>query len=272
MMTVNTMSRSQRPTQESRPSLQDWLSDQPFTLALSSGFFGFYAHAGALAALVDAGLSPTRITGSSAGALVGGVYASGTSIEALKTHLFSIKRQRFWDPGLGLGLLRGERFQRELESILTADNFSETRVPLAISAFDVGRLSTLVLDTGQISTAIRASCCFPGLFHPVRRDGRLLIDGGVLDRAGFADTPPRARVLHHFLPSGSSIRRGLAGHGSVSRRAGAMTVQINGLPRIDPFHLERGQLAYEVAFRQMSRALSLQVDEESDLLTLDAET
>ena len=84
-------------------------------------------------------------------------------------------------------------------------------------------------------------------------------------RAGRQDGRPA-----HLSRPGAG--RGLAGHGAVSRRAGAMTVQINGLPRVDPFHLERGQLAYEVAFRQMSRALSLQVDEESDLLTLDAET
>ena len=53
------------------PSLAEWLADRPFTLAMSSGFFGFFAHFGTLRALLDHGLSPARFCGSSAGALVG---------------------------------------------------------------------------------------------------------------------------------------------------------------------------------------------------------
>ena len=68
--------------------LYDWLEEQPFTLSMSSGFFSFFAHAGMLAALVDRGLKPAKLTGSSAGALVGGCYASGCSIDELKEQLF----------------------------------------------------------------------------------------------------------------------------------------------------------------------------------------
>ena len=66
------------------PTLRAWLQAEPFTLAMSSGFFGFYVHAGALTALVDAGLNPVAVTGSSAGALVTGLYAGGVSLDAMR--------------------------------------------------------------------------------------------------------------------------------------------------------------------------------------------
>ncbi len=73
-------------------NLHDWLAEQPFTLSMSSGFFGFFAHAGMLTALTEQGLKPSKITGASAGALVGGCYASGCSIAELKAELFSLQR------------------------------------------------------------------------------------------------------------------------------------------------------------------------------------
>lgn len=59
------------------PTLRDWLAAGPYTLALSSSFFGFYSHAGSLAALEEVGLTPAAITGSSAGALAGAAWAAG---------------------------------------------------------------------------------------------------------------------------------------------------------------------------------------------------
>ena len=68
--------------------LSDWLSERPFTLTLSSGFFGFFAHTGVLTALLERDLVPHRLTGSSAGALVAGCWASGADIALMKQKLF----------------------------------------------------------------------------------------------------------------------------------------------------------------------------------------
>ena len=61
-------------------NLGDWLSDAPFSLALSAGFFGFYAHAGAIRALEEAHLAPTAVCGASAGAILA---AQGTGARLL---------------------------------------------------------------------------------------------------------------------------------------------------------------------------------------------
>lgn len=78
-------------------TLAAWLAEAPFTLAMSSGFFGFFAHAGFLAALEDQGLRPSAVRGSSAGALVTGAYAAGLAATDLARTLFRIQRRDFWD-------------------------------------------------------------------------------------------------------------------------------------------------------------------------------
>ena len=64
-------------------SRADALRDQPFTLVLSAGFFGFFAHTGVLASLEEVGLVPERIVGARAGALAGGLWAAGLSAAEL---------------------------------------------------------------------------------------------------------------------------------------------------------------------------------------------
>ena len=79
-------------------TLRDWLAESPFSLAMSSGFFGFFAHTGMLAALEEAGVLPAEVAGSSAGALVAGLWASGIDAPALEVELTRLRREDFWDP------------------------------------------------------------------------------------------------------------------------------------------------------------------------------
>ncbi len=101
----------------SPPTLRAWLDEEPFALAMSSGFFGFYAHAGALTALLDAGFVPARAAGSSAGALVTGLWSAGVSPLRLRDRLETLRREHFWDPSPGPGLLRGRRFRAMLDDL-----------------------------------------------------------------------------------------------------------------------------------------------------------
>ncbi|MCA9643918.1 MAG: patatin-like phospholipase family protein, partial [Myxococcales bacterium] len=65
---------------------------------MSSGFFGFFAHAGVLRALERAELTPRAVSGSSAGALVTGLWAAGLGAEAIEDELMRLERDHFWDP------------------------------------------------------------------------------------------------------------------------------------------------------------------------------
>ena len=240
-------------------TLRDHLADRPFALALSSGFFGFYAHAGLAEALEEAGLMPARLSGSSAGALVAGLWAAGMPAAQLTAELVALERGDFWDPRPGLGLLRGELFRRRLERLLPAGSFDACRVPLSVSAFDIGARRTVVLEAGDLASALVASCAFPGLLQPVRRDGRLLSDGGIADRPGLAGLraqPDGEATLYHCLASRSPWRRRRSPVLAPPVRRDTITLRIVGLPRVHPFRLEAGRAALAAARWAARRALA----------------
>jgi NTE family protein len=237
------------------PTLRSWLAEGPFTLGLSSGFFGFFAHAGVVSVLEEAGLRPARIVGSSAGALVGGLWGAGVPATALRDELLALRRAQFWDPGPGLGLLRGRLFRARLEAMLPVRTFEECETPVALSAFDVLGWRTAVLDRGPLAPAIHASCAAPVLFQPVRIDGRLYSDGGVRDRHGLAGAAGDARVLYHHLTSRSPWRRASSPALRVPERQGLRAVALPGIPRCGPFRLEHGRAAFERAAEGMRAAL-----------------
>jgi NTE family protein len=238
------------------PTLRAWLREAPFTLAMSSGFFGFYAHAGVLTTLEDEGLLPVAAAGSSAGALVAGAWASGVDAPALAAALLKLRREDFWDPAPGAGLLRGDAFRDLLHATLRKHVFSACRVPFAASTYDVLRRRTHVARTGDLARAIHASCAVPLMFRPVWIDGRPHLDGGLRDRPGLAGVAPGARVLHHHLASRSPWRAPGDPALSPPRREGLVALVLEGLPRSGPFRLDEGRRAFEAAREATREALA----------------
>jgi NTE family protein len=241
-------------------TLHDWLSAEPFTLAMSSGFFGFFAHCGVVSALDEAALMPARLRGSSAGALIAGLWAAGMPAEDMRRELLELKRADFWDPGPGAGLLRGRLFGRRLRRLLPVQRFESCRVPLAVSVFDLGTLGTRVIDRGELAPAVQASCSFPVLFQPQPVEGRLCLDGGVLDRPGLQALGPSERLLSHHLSSRSPWRRKASPALRLPDRSNTTSLVIDGLPRLGPFRLGRGPQAIERARAATLRALASHLD------------
>lgn len=259
---VSDTSREKEPTTERTPmTLREWLEDAPFSLVMSSGFFGFFAHCGMLSVLEEEGLLPQALAGASAGALVAGCWAAGLPATSIRERLLSLKRSDFWDPGFGFGLLRGRKFQSELGELLPVTTFEACRVPLRMSLYDVRRRTTVVRSEGPLIPAIHASCAVPFLFQPVRLDGRLFLDGGVSDRPGLAGVPDSERVLFHHLASRSPWRRKNSPSLQLPKRDGLTALVIHDLPRVNPFRLERGKAAFHAAREATQRALSLPVQD-----------
>lgn len=237
------------------PTLRTWLAERPFALAMSSGFFSFYAHTGFVLALEEAGLVPSRVAGSSAGALVGGLWAAGLDACAIREALFALRREDFWDPAPGLGLLRGRAFRALLDAHLPVPRFEDCRVPASVSVFDLRRRRTDVLADGELASALHASCALPMLFQPVRRGRALLSDGGIADRSGLAGVAPDRRVLYHHIGSRSPWRRRGSPALRVPTRPHLVALRIADLPRPSPFHLDRGRAAFDAAYRATRAAL-----------------
>ncbi len=237
-----------RPT-----TLRAWLDDGPFTLVMSSGFFSFFAHTGMLGELLATGRTPEAVAGSSAGALVGGAWAAGLPPAAFGAVLARLARDDFWDPRVGFGLLAGRKFDALLRGLLPVTTFAACRVPVSISVFEILRARTVALRDGDLVDAIRASCCVPAMFHPVRIAGRAYWDGGIRDRPGLAGVPANARVLYHHISSRSPWRR--ERDLEIPQRAGMVTLVIEDLPRSGPFKLDAGRAAMTRATHATRRAL-----------------
>ncbi|MBS1121070.1 MAG: hypothetical protein H6Q90_3298 [Deltaproteobacteria bacterium] len=241
-------------------TLADWLAREPFGLAMSSGFFAFFAHTGMLSALTARGLAPAHVAGSSAGALVAGAWGAGLPPDELAEVLGRLERADFWDPAPGAGVLAGRRFDALLRRMLPVSSFAACRVPVRISAFDILGRRTEVIERGDLATAIRASCAVPGMFHPVWIGRRPYWDGGILDRPGLAGVPA-GRLLFHHISSRSPWRRASSPVLRLPRRADLVSLVLDGLPRSGPFRLEAGRRALVEARTATERALDRRIDD-----------
>jgi NTE family protein len=236
------------------PTLERWIAEGPFTLALSSSFFGFFSHSGVTAALIGRGHLPRKITGSSAGALVGAALASGFDPDSIRNLLFGVKREHFWDPRPGLGYLKGEKFLRLLEENFVA-SFEHAKIPFEAAAFDLFRLRTCFLEQGSLPRAVLASCAVPLLFHPVRIGSSLFVDGGLFHKSGISPSSLKERVLCVFLQGD-----GLSDAYELQRSLGRLgaehkVIRFKSLPRLNYSSLERGKTAYEEAYRRTQEAM-----------------
>ena len=152
-------------------------------IALGSGSARGWAHIGVLRALTEAGIAPDFVAGCSMGAMVGAAFAAGR-IEQLEAWALSLDWRRvvgLADVGLRGGLIKGDRLLNLYQGQFVQCPFSELSVPFAAVATDLATGQEVWLRDGDVSDAVRASCTVPGLFKPVLRDGRYLIDGSVVN-------------------------------------------------------------------------------------------
>ena len=185
-------------------------------LVLSGGGARGMAHAGVLEVLDDLHVHVDAIAGTSMGAVVGGLYASGRSGRDIERLLASVdwqdafrdrppraelgfrRKQEEHDFLVNLplgiqgrklqiptGLVQGEKLteliRRATLPVATVTRFDELRIPFRAVATDLETGASVVMDSGDLTTALRASMSAPGLFAPVERDGHLLVDGGLTE-------------------------------------------------------------------------------------------
>ena len=155
-------------------------------LALGAGSAKGFAHIGVLQEFEKNHIPIDMIAGSSMGAIIGAIYAVGTDLDLLQRFIRTINVREYLDlinPVTGgLGLVRGDRVE-ELIRVLTHDkDFSQTRIPFLCVAVDAAEGRLAVLDQGKLHKSVRASMSIPGIFTPAEVNGRMYVDGGVIDR------------------------------------------------------------------------------------------
>jgi NTE family protein len=219
-------------------------SDRPRVgLALSGGAARGIAHVGVLRALEENDIPIDAIAGASAGALVGGSYAAGLSIDELEKMARSFRWRHTarlsWSR---LGLQSNAPMEKFLRARLPVTRFEDLRIPFAAMVTDLRKGASIVFrDSGDLPFAIRASACIPAVYAPIQDEqGRLLIDGGIV-----ANLP-----ISHVRDLGADI-------------VIAVDVNADGVRFFDRPHTALGVLA--LTFSAVERIVSNQQRESADV-------
>ncbi len=158
---------------------------QKIGLALGGGGARGGAHIGVIRALEEEGIKIDYIAGTSIGAFVGGIYAAG-GLDFLEEFACKITRQKlikYMDIRMSTkGVLSGDKVHKLLnEKLLPKKTFHGLNIPFCAIATDSLTAEELQINSGKLSDAIRSSISLPGIFHPFEKDGRYLVDGGLVN-------------------------------------------------------------------------------------------
>ena len=165
-------------------------------ITFSGGAARSYAQVGMLKALVEHGIEPQIISGTSMGAIVGALYAAGHSPEAIEKILvkksivrlmkFSWKKQ---------GLMKLEKLKKELPKYIPEDDFSALDKPLYIGVSNLNEARKEFFHSGTLYDKLIASCSAPGFFAPKVIDGTSYVDGGLMCNLPASAIRDKCKVL-----------------------------------------------------------------------------
>ncbi len=153
-------------------------------LVLGSGGVRGMAHVGVIEVLTEAGIPIDLIVGCSAGSIVGALYADNPCIEEVKWAVWKLKSDTLLDIDIWncrYGLSQGKTMNRILDEHLCAETFEELKMPLVIVASDLNSGELVPMGSGDLVKAVQASCSIPFFFVPCEHQGRVLVDGGVVN-------------------------------------------------------------------------------------------
>lgn len=151
-------------------------------LALGGGAVLGAAHVGVLRAIDEFDIKIKYISGTSIGAFVAAFFAFGKNWKEIKQIATELK----WIDITGIslsryGLLSNEKLGKLILEHIGDKNIQDSDIPLAMIATDVTSGEKIILDKGPVADAVMASTCIPGIFKPIEKNGRMLVDGGIVE-------------------------------------------------------------------------------------------
>lgn len=214
-------------------------------MVLGSSFLGVYAHAGFLNGLAEAGFTPARIAGASAGALAGALYAAGLRGDALREAAVDVElRRSFVDAGWALrlpgllsscwasGLFSGAGAVARVRELCGDIDLAQLDPPLDIAVTDSDTSTPEIRRSGPLAELVMASCAVPMLFEIQKVQGKHYLDGGIAGDLPFGhliddpsiETLVLHRIRHHQGSTPGFFRRAIGHSFGVTRRAIAAEV------------------------------------------------
>ena len=151
-------------------------------VALSGGGARGVAHLGVMKALDEKGIRISHISGTSAGAIVGALYAYGYTPDEIIKIILNTSLLRSLRPALAkTGLLRIDSLYKLIIKYIPEDNFDILKIPLTVAATEIRKGRTVYFSEGELIRPIMASSCVPVIFRPMDYKNGLYVDGGLLN-------------------------------------------------------------------------------------------
>jgi NTE family protein len=234
-------------------------------IVLSGGGARGISHIGVLKALEEIGVTIDHVAGTSVGAIIGALHASGRTASeildiVLKTSVLkSIRPSWNWR-----GLLSLEGLRTILSVYLPDDRFEALQIPLTVSATDIVKGKPAYFSSGELIAVLQASCCVPAVFAPVALNGSLYVDGGIMDNLPAKPIRPDVDLLigvhcNHisssFDPSNiktvveRSLLMAINGNTTVSKSMLDVLIEPPGAGDVSPFDLSRARDLYDIGYR-----------------------
>lgn len=242
-------------------------------IAFSGGGARGIAHIGVLKAMLENGISPDRVSGTSAGAIVATLFAAGKQPEEILEFVKNSKNWKIFRLGLpNAGFAKLTYLRDQLAEMVGTDDFNALSIPLsiAISNLESGELE--VRESGQLFDVVVASSSIPLVFQPVEINGKLYVDGGVLcNLPVFPLIQKVDRIIGvNVMPNVPTRKKNVGSFLGVSVRCFEMSIWANTRPELEKcdwviepkevnrYHIfqfqkyrELYQIGYESAMAQM---------------------
>ncbi len=155
-------------------------------LVLGAGGARGIAHLGALQALVEYDIKADVVVGCSMGALIGGLYSIDYRIETLRNIMRNLKKKDIVDVYIKMithkGVLKGEKIDKILKGFFKDKKIEDCSIPFGCVATDLISGKEAFFDSGEMFSAIKASCSIPTIISPLEYNNMLLVDGGLINR------------------------------------------------------------------------------------------
>jgi len=169
-------------------------SGRETAVCFCASFMGMFAHAGFLRGLLEAGVRPDRVAGSSAGGLVAGLYGSGVEPDQIVERFNRCQMWKLWIGwkiplrflGVvlhrpGSGVFSSDQVIRQMEELFESARLEEARVPTEITSFNASDERVTIHRSGPLAQVCAATCAVPGLVQPIRIGESWHVDAGLLD-------------------------------------------------------------------------------------------
>lgn len=242
-------------------------------IAFSGGGVRGISHLGVLKAMDEAGLKPTAISGSSAGAIAGVMYAKGYAPDEVLEIIIQTNFFRFIRPSVSWkGILKMDQLTPLYEKYLEVDDFSALPIPMTMAATDLHLGQTVYFSSGEIIRPLMASSCIPGMFEPILLDGRYYIDGGVLNNMPVEPLQDNCDVIIGVNCNHLPIKQNIRHIKSLIERTVIMSMNYNvysrrgmcdyfveptGLARFGVLEIKKAKEIFDIGYQTMKEYINL---------------